>query len=53
VAQKPALHLIGSPNDPPTPEEIFVLAETLTGQKPTPDERAEVQARYDAKRQQS
>lgn len=33
MAEKPALYLIGGP---PTPEDIFILTEKLTGKKPTP-----------------
>lgn len=49
MADKPVLHLIGSHDGLPTLEEIFALAEKLTGRPPTPEERAEVQARYDTR----
>lgn len=50
MADKPALHLLGSP---PTPDDIFALTEALTGKTPTPEERAEVQAQYDRELRQT
>lgn len=50
MGEKPTLYLIGGP---PTPEDIFILTEKLTGKKPTPEERAEVQARYDRELRQT
>jgi len=45
MSDKPALYLTGNP---PTPADIFALTEALTGRKPTPEERAEVEALYEA-----
>jgi hypothetical protein len=45
------VHLVGPKDGLPTPADILDLYTKLTGNVPTPAERAEIQSRYNARLQ--